>query len=156
MQDDLREPPEPNGLNMQTLLYGLRAAGAVIGLITMGVGLTYTLKLLALILDALKHPEKVERLLTMWQDALGGEQLDLIVQDVSVHTGPLLAIAVLGGLTLLLPKISIALITAGAKVLAETLGDREAVKKLLTQAFGNAHRPTPPKDAPEPQQNKSS
>lgn len=153
MQNYTDGKPEPPGFNTHAFLSGLRAAGAVIGLLTIGIGLTYTLKLLALILNALKNPEKVEQLLSLWKDALGGEQLDIYILDVSVHGAPLLAIAVMGGLTLLLPKISIALISAGAKILSSTLGDKEAIKKILNEAFGRSRGTASQKDTDQPTSN---
>jgi hypothetical protein len=111
------------------------------GLITMATGLVYAVKIFTLILGALKSPEGVQVLIAQWAVALGGDQLNIALTDSTLPGAKLLAVSSLGMLVAILSWISVALITTGGKILSWTLGDKEAIRKILAYAFGPARKP---------------
>jgi len=142
---------------MKSFLQGLRATGAIVGLITMLTGLIYASKIFMLAFNTLKSPAAAHKLLTQWTEALGGEQLSIAIQGATCPGATFAALATLGGLTVLLIWLSTALITIGGKIISATLGDREAIKKILTDSFGSRQKPIPANPteplSPQPENN---
>lgn len=115
---------------MQTLLQLIRAAGAVLGIIVVIIGVVYATRIFSMVSTALQNPEAFESMLKQWVEAVGGEHLDFVVPDVTTyHVANLVAIAVLGIGTVILGWISIGLIAVGAKVLSWSLNDRIPAKR---------------------------
>lgn len=123
--------------SMQSLLQLIRAAAAILGIIAIIMGLVYVTRIFGLILGVLNAPGNFDALLAQWIKAVGGEQLDVVVAGTTLHCANIVAIMVLGGGATILAWISMGLILAGAKIVSWTLGDREAVKKMLASAFGS-------------------
>jgi hypothetical protein len=142
MKDYGREDKD-SSFNLQSLLQFIRACGAVLGLVTIVIGLVYATRLFSLVLTALGNPEVFEALLGKWVEAVGGDTLDLSVAGTTFHGAPPLAIGVLGGGVFILTWLSMGLIGVGAKTVSWLLGDREAVKKVLAHALGPARRSEP-------------
>ena len=112
------------------------------------IGLIYATNIFMLILGALKNPTAAQSVMTQWMTVLGGDQLGFTIQGVGFPGATLLAIVILGALTVILPWLAIALLTTGAKILAWTLGDKEAIKKILTHTFGPGLNPSPKPEEP--------
>jgi len=123
--------------SVQSLLQLIRAAGAILGVIAIVIGLMYVTRIFALIYGALHAPANFDAHLEQWITAVGGEQLDIVVAGTTLHCANIVAIMVLGGGVCILAWISIGLVLAGAKIVSWTLGDREAIKKILASAFGS-------------------
>lgn len=122
--------------SLQSVLQIIRAAGAILGMIAIITGLVYVTRIFTAILGILHTPEVFEAHLAKWIKAVGGEQLDVVVAGTTFHCANFTAITVLGGGVIILAWLAVALVLAGAKTIAWTLGDREAIKKILATAFG--------------------
>jgi len=129
--------------NLQPLLQLIRSAAAILGVIAIAVGLFYATRVFGLVFDALNNPEVFQATLDKWVTAVGAKELDIAIEGTStvIHGARPLALATLGGGCFILAWISIGITLAGAKIVAWTLSDREAVRQLLTAAFGPSRRP---------------
>jgi hypothetical protein len=92
----------------------------------------------------LHAPQSFSAHLDQWIAAVGGAQLDFVIAGTTYHSANIVAIMVLGGGVTILAWISIGLVLAGAKMVSWTLGDREAIKKILAYAFGPDKKSTKP------------
>jgi len=135
-----RQEKTNGSFSMQTLLQLIRAAGSILGIITIIIGVVYATRIFAVVLDILLSPAAFQIQLDKWITAVGGEQLDIAIGETTVHGANIAAISVLGCGVLILAWIAIAMIRAGAKTVSWTLSDREAVKKILIHAFGPEHK----------------
>ncbi len=129
--------------SMHSLMQGVRVAGAILGIIAIIIGLVYATRVFDLVLNTLHAPGAFEAHLDKWVEAVGGEQLDLTLAGETFHGARVFAIMILGGGALVLVWLSLGFITVGAKTVAWTLSDREAIKKLLVHTFGPARKPQP-------------
>jgi len=129
--------------NLQPLLQFIRAIAAILGVIAIGVGLFYATRVFGLVFAALNDPVTFQATLDKWVTAVGAKELDIAVEGTStvIHGARPLALATLGGGAFILSWIAIGITLAGAKIVAWTLSDREAVRQLLTAAFGPNRRP---------------
>lgn len=123
--------------SLQALLQLIRAVGAILGVVAIVIGLVYVTRIFGLIFGVLHAPDGFDAHLAQWVKAVGGEQLDVVVSGTTLHCARIVAIAVLGGGVTILAWISLGLILAGAKIVSWTLGDREAVRRMLAYAFGS-------------------
>ncbi len=122
----------------------VRALGAVIGVVVMVTGVAYAARIFNWIMDTLRAPDHFQPVLGGWVKALGGEQLDMVLENgARIPVATLLAVVILGVGATLLIRISLGLITAGAKTLSCMLGDREAIKRILTHVFGPGRKAGP-------------
>jgi len=137
-QTDTGVPP-----NLQSLLQLIRSAAAILGVIAIAIGLYYATRVFGLVFDALNNPEVFQATLDKWVTAVGAKELDIAVEGTStvIHGARPLALATLGGGCFILTWISIGITVAGAKIIYWTLSDREAVRQILTTAFGPSRRP---------------
>lgn len=137
MRDDMREN---NGFtfNMQSFLQLIRATVAILGIIAIIIGLTYATRMFGLIYTTLQAPEAFQVHLDTWVAAVGGEELNIVVEGTTYPGARVVAIIVLGGGAAILAWIAMGFIRTGAKTVSWILGDREAVKKILLHAFGPA------------------
>lgn len=142
MREYGREDEVPS-FNLQSLLQIVRAVGAILGVIAIAIGLVYATRIFALVFAALHSPEAFQAHLDKWVTAVGGGELDVAIGGTTYHGARIIAIMVLGGGAFILMWISMGIILAGAKTVSWTLSDREAVKKVLAQAFGPARKPEP-------------
>jgi len=124
-------------------MQGVRIVGAVLGIITIVIGLVYATRTFDLVLNTLHAPGAFGTHLDKWVDAVGGEQLDLTIAGETLHGSRMFAIMILGGGATILVWLSLGFIVVGAKVVGWTLSDREAIKKLLVHAFGPSRKPQP-------------
>lgn len=139
------EPPSHGvAFSMESLLQGIRAIAAVLGVIAVIIGVVYATRTFHLIYTALSGPETFQASLDQWASAVGGKELDVVIDGSTYPGAKIVAIIVLGGGAAILAWISMGLIVTGAKAICWTLGDREAVKKILVHAFGPQKRPDKP------------
>ena len=129
--------------NLQPLLQFIRAIAGILGVIAIAVGLYYATRVFGLVFAALNDPVTFQATLDKWVTAVGAKELDIAVEGTStvIHGARPLALATLGGGAFILSWIAIGITLAGAKIVAWTLSDREAVKQILTHAFGPSRRP---------------
>lgn len=140
----MRERPlneDDGGISMQSVMQGVRVAGALLGMLAIILGLVYATRVFDLVLNTLFDPAAFGVHLDKWVEALGGEQLDLTLGDQTFRGSRYTAVTILGSGVVILTWIALGFIIAGAKVISWTLSDREAVKKLLVHAFGSTRKP---------------
>jgi hypothetical protein len=145
-----REEPQPASTvqsALQTVALALRVAAAALGLAAIFVGLTYAIRIFGAVAGALGDPNGFQTHLETWMAAVGGESTSVELGEVTLRPARVLALAVLGGGSLVLAWLSIAILVAGAKTLSWTLGDQEAVRRLLIHAFGPGRKPSMPTSA---------
>ncbi len=123
--------------SVQSLLQLIRAAAAILGVLIMIIGVVYVTRIFAWIFGVLHDPDSFGANLNQWVAAVGGAQLDFVAPGITYHSANMVAIMVLGGGVVILAWISIGLVMVGAKIVSWTLGDREAIKKILADAFGS-------------------
>ena len=117
--------------NVQTVQQMIRAAGAVLGLVVIIIGIVYATRIFSMVSAALHNPGGFEAVLKSWVAAVGGDRLDFVVPDITTyHAANLVALAVMGVGTMILAWMSIGLILVGAKVLSWSLSDRIPEKSL--------------------------
>lgn len=139
--NDYEQKTGCEGFNVQSFLNFLRAAGALVGLVAMIIGLGYAVRIFTLISDTLTSPDGFSLYLDQWIAAAGGDELNIVVNGIQYNVAVIVTVLIVGGGTALLAWMSLAFIVTGAKAISWTLGDRAAVKKLLTHAFGPARKP---------------
>ncbi|NQU39448.1 MAG: hypothetical protein HQ523_05800 [Lentisphaerae bacterium] len=140
MRDQNREDDVPS-FSLQSLLQLIRAAGALLGVIAIIIGLVYATRIFGLVFDALLEPEVCQAHLDKWAVAVGGDELNIVIGGTTYHLARTMALLVLGGGVTILAWISMGLVQGGAKTVSWILSDREAVKKILIHAFGSAKKP---------------
>jgi hypothetical protein len=144
---DYGQKRDGNSFSMQTVLRILRAVSAVLGIIAIIIGLMYATQMFTLLFSALQEPDSIHTYLEKWTEAVGGEELDIVIDGTTYPCANAIAITVLGGIVVCLAWISMGLILTGAKVVSWTLSDREAIKKILSHAFGAERKPKPDKSS---------
>jgi hypothetical protein len=120
----------------------VRVVGATLGVVCIVIGLVWAITLFTRIRRAAESPEQESRLVERWGEALGGDELSVVVEGARpVPLARPAAVGVLGGAALLCCWLALGLLLCGAKLVSWTLGDREAVKRVLRHAFGATLRP---------------
>jgi len=114
----------------------VRLAAMVLGLVAIGLGISYAADLFWDVRTAIKHPQEYHATLDGWAQALGGEDQKVVWSSGQYRADRLLAITVLGGGTFMLVWIIVAIITAGAKVIAWSVPSAETVKRVLKETLG--------------------
>ena len=134
---------EDSGLGFSTdsLLRLVRAGAAFLGVAAIAIGIVYAMRIFNLIYTTLSGPETFQTHIEKWAPAVGGKELDFIISGNTYHGANIVALVAIGGATAILAWISMGLMVTGAKVVSWTLGDREAIKKMLVHAFGPGGRP---------------
>lgn len=129
--------------NLQPLLQFIRAIAGILGVIAIAVGLFYATRVFGVVFAALNDPEAFQVTLDKWVIAVGAKELDIGIEGTTavIHGARPIALSTLGGGCFILAWISIGITLAGAKIVAWTLSDREAVRQILTTAFGPSRRP---------------
>ncbi|MDD2235823.1 MAG: hypothetical protein PHP44_06000 [Kiritimatiellae bacterium] len=135
--EDYGQVDKGHSFGLHSLLQLIRAAGAILGIITVIIGLFYAMRLLGLVFTALSNPESYQAFLEVWISAVGGEELDVVISGSTYPVARFVVFAILGGGCILLGWLSLGMILVGAKIVSWTVSDQEAVKRLLTHAFGS-------------------
>lgn len=116
-------------------------AATCLGLAVIMIGLKYATDIFQLIFTILKSPSHLTDPIRQMAESIGGSAFDLRLKDRSVPLANIMALMVYGCGALLSAWLTLALMHTGAKIVALTAGDRNAVKKLLQSAFGDNPRP---------------
>ncbi len=120
---------------MDTVLQVIRLCGAVIGLVLIVTGLVFALKLFGVIATTLNTPGNLQGLVEQWSRLVGNDSLKAVYEGQTMELGPLVAVGILGVGGLVLVSIAFRLITVGANVISITVGEKEAIKRLLRQVM---------------------
>lgn len=140
----MREYEQKSGdesFGVQSVLQFIRATGALLGVIAMIIGLVYATRIFTMVSNVLNNPDSVSAYLDKWIAAVGGEDLRIVVNGMQYDCAIIIAVLIIGSGLILLAWMSMAFILTGAKTVSWTLGDRAAVKKMLTHAFGPTRKP---------------
>jgi hypothetical protein len=112
-----------------------------LGIITIVVGLYCSTRIFFGILGVLNSPEGFQAVYQQWVNAVGGKELDIRIDEDPFPVANLVAILVLGVGSLVLAWIALAIMLTGAKIVTWTSSDRQAIKKILKEAFGSGGPP---------------
>lgn len=113
-----------------------RTAAMIFGLVVIGIGLFYAVKVFDLVYSALNEPQGFEKTFQDWQKTIGGEELEIEINKKTFSVAPILATVVIGGGSLILVWISMGIMLTGAKIVSWTAGDHAAVKRILQHTLG--------------------
>jgi CelD/BcsL family acetyltransferase involved in cellulose biosynthesis len=117
-----------------------RMCASVVGIVAVVAGLWLAVDLFSTIYGALRAPEAVRPLLEHWAETLGGDKLTIKVADQRYPLGTLAAAIVVGVGCCVLAWLALGVMLGGAKIIALTSSDREAIRRILQHAFGPAER----------------
>ncbi len=112
-----------------------------IGLAVILIGLKYAMDIFQLVFSFVQSPANMTDPIRQMADSIGGDVFDLNFKDRSVPLANIMALTVYCGGILLIAWLTLAMMHTGAKIVSLTAGDRNAVKKLLHNAFGNRMQP---------------
>lgn len=126
-----------DGVKMPSIAQCVRGLGALIGMTMMIFGVVYAVRIFGWIVQGLQNPEKVSDLVKRWGLAVGGgANFDFTVGGESIPLSEILGILILGMGMWVLSKIAFMFLTEGSKVITNTLGEKDAIKKILLYTFG--------------------
>lgn len=123
----------------------VRAVGAIVGFVIIGIGISYVTRIFGHVLDALREPDQVRPVFEAWAAMLGGDSLHITTPDFSFPLSPVLAVICLAGGVVILVWIGSMIIQAGGKIVALAIGDADAVKAILKRTFGRSPPTIPPR-----------
>lgn len=129
----------------ETISRVFRLLVSIVGLILLFMGLNYSSKIFYGIYTGVQNPEQHQALLDRWVNVVGGNKLDVKIDGVTYSVARPLAIFVVGGALCILITIAITFMGTGAKIISMTTSDQEAIKKILTNAFGYLAVTNPPR-----------
>ena len=127
---------------MEMMLLLARLVGAILGVVVIVTGLKLAVKVFVLLYDGIFTPQLVADPLAAWAEAVGGSQLDIIVQGSTLHGAEVVSLAALGFCIVMMISISLGLVKAGGKVLYWVFPERRAKKPPTSLKSRNA--PPPP------------
>jgi hypothetical protein len=125
------------------VLHWLRMVGAGIGFFAILLGLIFALVLALSVYGGLKEPERFGTTIAKWEKTVGGRDLDVMIEGRAFPVARPLAVVIMGGGALLLIYVAMGAMFVGAKIVASTVTDREAIRKLLEHAFGPTRQARP-------------
>ena len=128
-------------ITLEDVMTVLRLLAAAMGIVVVVIGVLFAMKMFYAIFAALQAPKDVQPLLEQWISVLGKDELDLTIGKDTLPLARILATVVLGGGAVVLTWIAMGLIVTGAKVVSWTTSDREAIKRILRDAFGAQGKP---------------
>lgn len=112
-----------------------------IGLLVIIIGLKYAVEVLQLIFGILNSPASLTTPIQQLAASFGGSIFDLKLTDRTIPLANILALMVYGCGALLCAFLTLGVMHTGARIVALTAGDRDAVKQLLQSAFGKDLKP---------------
>lgn len=119
----------------------LRIAATGLGIVAIVIGLVYATRIFEAVYTNLRAPEGMEGLLEEWAAAVDEDDLTFVINGEQHSFARVAGIVVLGMGGIVLAWVAMGIMVTGAKVISLTAGDRDAVKKILTHAFGPAGKP---------------
>lgn len=116
----------------------VRCASVVIGCIVIIVGMFYVVYTIDHVLGVVKDPAIAEAAVKKLNEIIKGDEL--LITDTSIKItlglGRPVSLAIYVFLIFFAGHLSLSLILSGAKVIAWTMNEEGAIKKLLNSAFG--------------------
>jgi hypothetical protein len=119
-----------------------KVLSTLFGIGLMIVGTWYILWLIGRIWWGMAHPLEAQTIVAQWAEVLGAEELKLTIpalqegqQSQTLGIGKLAAGVGLGMGHLAVAYLAALLINAGSRVLTYASSDREAIKRLIKEAF---------------------
>jgi len=140
MEDDLQRTVSVES-SVSAFASLMRVLATVLGIVAIIVGLVYAMKIFDVVYRNVREPEGMRASIDKWQEALGADDIVVPVEGAAVHCGKIVTIAVIGCAVLILVRIAMGIMAVGGKIISWTAGDREAVKRILTHAFGPGQKP---------------
>ena len=158
------EPDQSDGLPLAEILtQWFRAATTVFGLALIGVGIYFACQLFGTAYRAVTAPEPFGPVVEQWTEYVSGGEPLLEIDDRARINPRLVAVGVLGFCMLVMIWIAKAVITTGAKIVYWMGTDVDAVKRVLSRAFGPSvidaakgptEKPAPPIGRPDDQRDR--
>lgn len=119
-----------------------KVLSTLFGIGLMIVGAWYILWLIGRIWWGMAHPLEAQTIVSQWAEVLGAEELKITIPSMqegqptqTLGIGKLAAGAGLGIAHLAMAYLAALLINAGSRVLTYASSDREAIKRLIREAF---------------------
>ena len=119
----------------------LRVFATLLGIVAIVVGLVYAVKIFDLVYTNLRTPGDFRGVIEQWASAVGGEELDVAFEGGRVPLASIVAVLIVGGGVVVLAWVAMGIMLTGAKIVSWTASERDAVKKILTHAFGPTRKP---------------
>jgi hypothetical protein len=138
--DPIRRPdlaPEPAGPSLMTLA---RICGTGLGFIILLVGMWAVLRVFLTLLGHFAHPEQMTAGLAAWSQAMANVEAGGEINGQKVDLKGIVVVASYWLGWIVLSWLAVSLLYAGARIIHWTTSDQEAVKRILTEAFGNWRR----------------
>jgi hypothetical protein len=142
-----RQNRQFGSFSMSTVFDLIRAAGAMMGLATLLLGLYCAGQTFSLIITSIESPAVFETSLGKWVTAVGGDKLNIAFPQGTFHAAYVLAVFIISGAAFLISWLSISLIGTGCRVLGSILGEEGAIKRILEHVFGPGKTVDPKKVA---------
>lgn len=160
IQDSLL--PHEHETPAERMTRAMRLMAAVFGIAVMAVGLFYAIRLFTVIFETLQNPGSQAEVFHQWARMVADEEgFKVSVQGNTVDLARFFGIAVVGGGLLILTWIAMGMMLIGAKIVSVSLGDLEAIRRILKYTFGPVYArqqarsltegdpaPTPPPGSP--------
>lgn len=138
---------------LESIKIFISLAATCLGLAVIVIGLKYATDIFQLIFTILKTPSYLTGPIQQMAESIGGSAFDLRLEGRSVPLANIMALMVYCCGALLSAWLTLALMHTGAKIVALTAGDKNAIRKILQNAFGNNLQP---KSETENSRNRSS
>jgi len=132
MQDYI-DQAENKDVFLDNLKKSIRITATSIGIITVLIGLIYSCILFDYILDILKNPEGFKPILSKWANVMG--EMKMSPNDIPYAL--IMTFIIIGAGTLILCWLALNIMLTGAKIVLWTISDKEAIRRLLKDAFKN-------------------
>lgn len=139
---ELEQPPGfglPSGESVASFLASAaRLFATIMGIVVMAFGLWAALRLFGALYAVLMAPDGFKGSFQAWTEAVGGNDVTFPTPNGPVVYAPILAAGLFGLVAFVLIALCLGMLTAGAKIISWTAGDREAVRKILEHALGRS------------------
>jgi hypothetical protein len=118
----------------------LRGMASLLGLVVIVIGLYFSVRTFLIIRDTVRDPTGAQETFAQWNEALGGDKLEIRFEGDLVPLAPILGLVAVGGGCVLMCWLSLGIMVAGAKIISWSTGDREAVRQILREVLGSRVR----------------
>ncbi len=126
---------------LQSLKASSSLIASIVGIVIILYGFKFCIDIFTLIYGAFTEPKQIAAILDQWAQTPALKSLTFTLGKQTFALAHLFAIIIGGGCALLLAWLAIAMMQTGAKIVSWTTGEREAIKKILQNAFGPSMKP---------------
>ena len=112
-----------------------------IGLVVIVIGLKYAMDVFQLVFTMLHSPSALADPVEQLAASFGGNAFDIQLSDRTVPLAKMIALVIYCFGVLTCAFLTMALMQTGAKIVALTAGEKNALKQLLHSAFGRRMQP---------------